>query len=501
MNDMKKAEVYLDRHFPIAEVEKTIFSSFAEPLGRCIYGGLYDPGHPSADEDGFRTDVMKYIHPLNLTMNRFPGGNFTSTYRWEDGIGPKDKRPVRPELAWQSVEPNQFGLDEFARWSRKNHTDVMMTINIATRGVLEAVDCLEYCNFPRGTYWSEKRRENGFDKPLGYKYWCLSNEQDGVWQVGQKTGRDYGVLAREVSKAMKLLDPEIRTVLAGSSFPSSRTFPSFDASALEEAYDFVDYLSIHHYIGNAGGDSPDYLAMPLVTNRYFEDAAATIRYVKRKLGSDHDVYISFDEFNTWHSIAEEARFKKRWTFAPPLLEDVYTAEDAVALGGMFLAILRHADVVKIACVSELVNCISHIRTIPGGGCYVSPTYYSWLDFNTYGRGISMETRVSSDTYNSTHYKNVPYLDAQAVQRDDGGLVLFMINRSLEESMEVTAELTGYEDLKVKDHIVLTDDDPKAANSPDEPERVKPGSSDKSHVEGGRLKTTLAPMSWNVIILG
>ena len=497
---MKHGKVTLDRDFTIAKIDENVFSSFVEPLGRCIYGGLYEPGHPTADEDGFRQDVLEKTRPLNLTLNRFPGGNFTSTYRWEDGIGPKELRPRRAEVAWQCIEPNQFGLDEFARWSKKNGSDVMMTVNLATRGVLEAMDCVEYCNHPGGTYWSDKRKENGFDEPLNYKYWCLSNEIDGVWQVGQKPARDYALLAREASKAMKLIDPEIKTVLAGSSSPGMATFPSFDMEALDIAYDQIDYISVHNYIGNSENDSPSYLARPLTTNRFLEDISSVIRTIRAKHRTDHQVYVSFDEFNTWHSIAEEARFREKWRVAPPLLEDEYNAEDALALGGMLLAVLRHADTVRIACVSELVNCISHLRTRDGGGCWVLPAYYSFLHYSRYGRGTALETKVCADTYDCARYPQVPYLDAQAVLGDDGSVTLFAINRSLDEELELTAALRGFEDLRVEKHIVLTADDPKATNTEECPDRVVPTEDGNAKAENGTLSAVLPKMSWNVIRL-
>ena len=497
---MKKAKVVLDRDFTISRIDEKVFSSFVEPLGRCVYGGLYEPGHPTADEDGFRQDVLEKVRPLKLTMNRFPGGNFTSTYRWEDGIGPKELRPRRAEVAWQCIETNQFGLDEFAKWSRKNGSDVMMTVNLATRGVLDAMDCVEYCNHPGGTYWSDKRMENGFKEPLNYKYWCLSNEIDGVWQVGQKPARDYALLAREASKAMKLIDPDIKTVLAGSSSPGMATFPAFDAEALDIAFEQVDYISVHNYIGNSNNDSPSYLARPVDTNRFLEDISSVIRSVRAKHRTSHEVYVSFDEFNTWHSISEEARFREKWRIAPPLLEDTYTAEDVLALGGMLLAVLRHADTVKIACVSELVNCISHLRTRNGGGCWVLPAYYAFLHYSSYGRGTALETRVQSDTYTCDRYPEVPYLDAQAVLCDDGSVTIFAINRSLSEELELETVLHGFDDLRVEKHIVVTADDPKATNTEECPDQVTPKENGNAVRADGKVHAVLQKMSWNVIRL-
>ncbi len=497
---MNKARVVVDKDFYISKIDEKVFSSFVEPLGRCIYGGLYEPGHPEADEHGFRKDVLALTRPLNLTLNRFPGGNFVSTYRWEDGIGPKDKRPVRPEVAWQSIETNQFGLNEFAEWSRLNGSDVMMTVNLATRGVLEAMDCVEYCNFKGGTFWSDKRISHGFREPYGYRYWCLTNEIDGVWQVGQKTGADYGKLAREASKAMKLLDGNIKTVLAGSSSPGQETFPSFDAAALEESYEFIDYLSIHQYIGNAKNDSPNYLAKTMITEDYFRATEATIDYVRAKTKSKKKVNIAFDEFNTWHSIAEETRFNNPWTVAPPLLEDTYTMEDALVLGGMFLTILRHADRVEIACVSELVNCISHIRTRNGGGSWVLPPYYTFLLFSKYGRGTSMVTSIDSPKYDTTDFTDVPYLDTGVVMADNGDLTIFAMNRSLEEALPIEIELRGFKNYTVWEHVVLESENAKDTNTEKNPNRVVPHQRGNAIIDGSMVEAKLPALSWNVIRL-
>lgn len=497
---MKETKIILDKDFVVARIDDKVFSSFVEPLGRCIYGGIYEPGHPMADAQGFRQDVLDLTRPLNLTLNRFPGGNYVSTYRWEDSIGPKDKRPRRAEVAWQCIETNQFGLNEFADWSRLNGSDVMMTVNLATRGVLEAMDCVEYCNFARGTYWSDLRTSHGYPDPHGYHYWCLTNEIDGPWQVGQKTGTDYGRIAREASKGMKLLDDRIKTVLAGSSSPGMDSFPSFDAAALEEAYDTVDYLSIHQYIGNAKNDTPNYLAKSLITDSYFDAAIATCDYIQAKRKGKKKINISFDEFNTWHSIAEEARFNQKWTASPPLLEDIYTMEDAVALGAIFLSILRHADRVEIACVSELVNCISHIRTRNGGGSWVLPPYHTFRLFSQYGRGTALRTAVESPAYDSADFSDVPYIDAAGVLADHGDITLFAINRSVDEALPMTLELRGFEGYRVADHLVLTSNGPKDTNTEAEPDFVRPRAGGNAAFEDGLVKAALPALSWNVIRL-
>lgn len=498
---MQTAKVILDRDYEIAPVDPKVFGSFVEPLGRCIYGGLYEPGHPKADERGFRTDVLEYTKALHLSINRFPGGNYTSTFRWEDGIGPKEKRPRRAEVAWQSIEPNQFGINEFVDWSKENGSDIMMTLNLATRGILEAMDCVEYCNFSQGTYWSDLRISHGYPQPHNIKYWCLTNEIDGRWQVGQTTGACYGRLARECSKAIKLIDLDLKTVLAGSSAPTQPTFPAFDYEALDEAYDHIDYLSVHQYLSNLKRNTLDYLAKPLVTNRFLEETIAVIDTVKAKHRSTKQVNISFDEFNTWHTLGSIGRFDYRWQTAAPLLEDTYTQLDAVVLGMMFLAILRHCDRVEIACVSELCNCISHIRTKTGGGVWVYPPYYTWLLFSKYARGISLLPVVKeSPKFDSDSFTDVPYLDIAAVADGKGGVNIFAVNRSLEETLPFELQLRGFENARVVEHIVLESVGAQDTNTEEEPDRVKPHSGGNAQFQDGKLCAGLPKLSWNVIRL-
>jgi len=497
---LQKAKVTLDKDYVIAPVDEKMFSSFVEPLGRCIYGGLYEPGHPTADENGFRTDVLEYTRPLNLTMNRFPGGNYVSTYRWEDSIGPKELRPRRADPAWLSIEPNQFGINEFADWSKANGgSGIMMTLNLATRGIMEALDCVEYCNLKGGTYWSDLRAAHGYKDPHNIRYWCLSNEIDGIWQVGQTTGGRYGELARETSKAIKLLDPEIKTVLAGSSAPTQPTFPVFDYEALDQAYDFVDYISVHQYLNNRKGDTKDFLGKSLVTKQYLKDIIAVVDMVKSKHNATNKVNISFDEFNVWHTMGGNARFEYPWQQAAPILEDTYTQADAVALGTMFTALLEQCDRVEIACVSELCNCISQLRTRTGGGIWAYPPYYTWLLFNKYARGTSIKPVVKEvPKYDSSSLTDVPYLEIAAVEAEDGTLNLFAANRSMEEALPLEVILRGFEDGEVLEHIVLESENATDTNSEEKPLNVVPHNGGDAALDGNVLSAVLPKLSWNVI---
>ncbi len=499
--NIKKARLRLDKDFIIAEVDEKCFGSFVEPLGRCIYHGLYEPGHPLANETGYRMDVLEKTKALNLAINRFPGGNYVSTYRWEDSIGPKEKRPKRADPAWFTIESNQFGINEFVDWSKMNNSEIMMTVNLATRGVLEAMDCVEYCNFPKGTYWSDLRVSHGYETPHNIKYWCLTNEIDGRWQIGQKPAREYGLLARETAKAIRLLDPQIKTVLCGSSSPTLATFPAFDAEALEIAYEYVDYISVHNYLSNTEHDMSNFLAKPLITDKFLKEAGATLDYVQAKVRNPKKIFLSFDEFNTWHGVFGKERYEvERWQSAPKLLEDQYNMGDALTLGGMLLSILRNSDKVKISCISELVNSIAHIRTENMGGCWVLPPYYTYLTFSQFGRGKSLVPLVlETPKYDSIDFTDVPVLDAAATVQENR-LCIFAINRSMEDSLMLEVEAGGFLEYEIEKHIVLTAQSAYETNTKDDPNNIVLQYQSGDTKEGEKVISQLCPLSWNVIIL-
>ena len=188
----RQAKMIIDKEFKVAPVDKRIYGSFIEHLGRAVYDGLYQPGHELSDEDGFRTDVMAMVKELDVPIIRYPGGNFVSNFLWEDSVGPVEKRPARLDLAWRSLEKNEIGVNEFGKWTEKVNSEMMMAVNLGTRGVADACNLLEYCNFPGGSKYSDMRIAHGSKDPHNIKVWCLGNEMDGPWQLGQKTMEEYG---------------------------------------------------------------------------------------------------------------------------------------------------------------------------------------------------------------------------------------------------------------------------------------------------------------------
>ena len=497
---MKQAKIIIDRDFTVSKVDPRIYGSFIEHLGRAVYGGIYQPGNPKSDDQGFRTDTLEMVKELGIPVVRYPGGNFVSGYRWEDGVGPKEQRPRRLDLAWHVVETNQFGLNEFADWAKKADSDVMMAINLGTRGVQEAMDILEYCNMDTDTYWANLRREHGYEKPHNIKLWCLGNEMDGPWQIGHKTAEEYGRLANETANVMKYMDPSIEVVLCGSSSSGMPTFPQWEATVLEHCYENVDYLSMHNYYADHDNDSATFLANNVEMDWFISQVASTCDFIKSKKRSKKTMYLSFDEWNVWFHSNEQDSKIPWWVEAPHQLEDVYDFRDAMLVGSLMITLLRHADRVKIACLAQLVNVIAPIMT-SDNSAWRQTTFFPFCYTSRYGHGTVLQTLVDCPTYENKRHGTVPYVDSVCIfNEEENELVVFAVNKDLEEDMDVTLELRQFADYHIEEHVVLHDEDLFAVNTEENPNRIVPMASQDSAVENGILTATLKHKSWNMIRL-
>lgn len=501
---IRKARMIVDKEYKIDEVDDKLFGSFIEHLGRAVYTGIYQPDHPMADEEGFRRDVIELVKELKVPIVRYPGGNFVSNYFWEDGVGPKESRKPRLDLAWTTIEPNLFGLNEFMSWAKKAGTEVMMAVNLGTRGVADACNLLEYCNIDANSYYSSMRKANGYEKPYGIKYWCLGNEMDGPWQVGAKTAKEYGRLAEETAKAMKMIDPSIKLVSCGSSFKDMPTFPEWEAITLEHTYDYVDYISLHQYYGNRGNDTADYLAMSVDMEQFIETVIAASDYVKAKKRSRKKLMLSFDEWNVWyHSNDADNQIKERkpWSVAPPLLEDIYNFEDALLVGLMLITLLKHADRVKMACLAQLVNVIAPIMTDEKGGAWRQTIFYPFLHASSYGRGIALHPVIQSTKHDTSNHEDVSDVEVVAVYNPEyEEVTIFAVNRNIEHEVKFTSELRGFKNYEVLEYIVMENDDMKAVNTLSS-QNVKPESKTEYSFDDGIFTTDMKKCSWNVIRLG
>jgi alpha-L-arabinofuranosidase len=496
---MIEARVRLDPEHKIGTVSKDLFGSFVEHLGRCVYGGIYEPDHAEADEDGFRTDVMALTREMGVTVVRYPGGNFVSGYNWEDGIGPRDERPRRLDLAWRTVETNQVGINEFVRWCQKVDVDPMVAVNLGTRDLDAARSMVEYCNHPAGSYWSDLRRSHGFEAPHAIKYWCLGNEMDGPWQIGHKTAVEYGRVAAEAAKAMKWVDPSIELVACGSSSSRMPTFGAWEKTVLEHTYEHVEYISLHTYYGNRDNNTLRFLGRSLDMDRFIETVAGICDQVKAETGSKKDVHLSFDEWNVWFHSNEADRKMEPWQVAPPLLEDVYTFEDALLVGCMLISLLKHADRVKVACQAQLVNVIAPMMTSNSESAWRQTIFYPFAHAARFGRGEALDMQLTSPSADDAEIGAIPYIEAVGVWNAEvEELTIFAVNRNQEEACRLLGDMRAFENYRVEEHIVLHHDDPKAVNTGQDPLRVAPSNGNGSGSLGEELDLQLPAFSWNVI---
>jgi alpha-L-arabinofuranosidase len=497
---MKKANVLLDKGAVIAEVDERIYGSFIEHMGRAVYGGIYEPDHPEADEQGFRQDVLALIRQLHVPIIRYPGGNMVSAYNWEDGTGPKENRPRKLDPAWQVVETNQVGTNEFADFAKKAGSEVMMAVNLGTRGIDAARNLVEYCNHPGGSYWSDLRQKHGYPLPHHIKTWCLGNEMDGPWQIGQKTAGEYGRIAAETGKAMKQIDPSIELVTCGSSGAGMPTFPEWEAVTLEHTYETADYISLHQYFGNEENDSQNYLASTMELERFIRTVTSVCDYLKAKKRSRKTMMLSFDEWNVWYHSKEADEKQELWQTAPPQLEDRYNMEDALLVGGVLITFLKHADRIRMACLAQLVNVIAPIVTENGGGAWKQTIYYPYMHASVFGRGVSLQAVVSSPAFDTKEFTDVPYVDTAVVWNEEKAeLTIFLLNKHLQEDVLVCYSLKDFTHYRVIEHLVLEHGNLKVKNTLGK-ENVKPHRNGQSEWAGTDLHVKANKASWNVVRL-
>ncbi len=495
-----KAELIADRRFQVGEIDRHIYGSFIEHLGRAVYGGIYQPGSPLSDEQGFRKDVLELVRELQVPIVRYPGGNFVSGYKWEDTVGPKEKRPARLELAWGVTEDNSFGLNEFTDWAKKAGTEVMMAVNLGTRGPLEAREVVEYCNHKGGTALSDLRREHGYEEPHHIPVWCLGNEMDGPWQMGAKTAYEYGRIANEAAKMMRLVDNSIELVACGSSNLNMPTFGSWEAEVLEQCYDNINYISLHQYYGNRSNDTPDFLAKSQAFDEFITSVISICDYVRAKKKRKKKIYLSMDEWNVWYHSNEQDRKIEKWSKAPHQLEDVYNLEDALLIGSMMITMLKHCDRVKMACLAQLINVIAPIMT-SDTGAWRQTIFYPYMHGSVYGRGTVLQTMLEVPTYDSKSFRDVPYVDLVVIDNaKEEELVLFAVNKNLEEEITVSCELRQFADYHILEHQMMTHADLKAVNTEADPDNVKPVPVETDSFTGGMLEVKLPAKSWNMIRL-
>jgi len=496
------ARVYVDSRRTIAPLDRNLFGSFLEHLGRAIYEGVYDPGSKLSDANGFRKDVLNEIRQLGVPIVRYPGGNFVSGYNWLDGVGPKKDRPKTLDKAWDTIESNQFGTNEFLAWCSAAATLPLMGLNLGTGSAEDAAALVEYCNVERGTRWSDLRRHHGIADPYKVQHWCLGNEMDGPWQIGHMSSTEYGLKAADAARQMRYVDPSLKLIACGSSGPFMPTYLEWDREVLEQCYQYVDGLSLHRYFGNndrdTGGDTSKYLALNLSMERQIAETLAVCDEVRGHKRSPKKLWLSFDEWNVWYRTTTGDAVDGRRQEAPHLLEEVYNLEDALLVGGLINSLLRNANRVKIACLAQLINVIAPIMTDANGVLQQTIYYpYSWaLQF---ARGTVLDLLVQSSTYEVSGLDPVAHVDVSgSLDRSEGKLTLFILNRDLSKSHDVEVVWEDAAPVRVITSSVLTGDDLKASNTFAAPTRVVPQSFSAPALTGATTKFEVPARSYTFI---
>jgi len=503
---MHIAHLTINTSARIGAINPRLFGSFVEHLGRSVYDGIYEPGHPLADGDGFRTDVIELVKELGVTAIRYPGGNFVSGFNWEDSVGPREERPTRLDLAWHTTETNEVGLHEFQRWLDAVGSELMLAVNLGTRGTPEALELLEYANLAQGTARADRRAANGRTEPFDVRIWCLGNEMDGPWQLGHRSADDYGKVAAQTARAMKAFDPDLELVICGSSSSSMPTFAEWERVVLTHAYDAVDYISCHAYYENTG-DLASFLASGIDMDHFIRSVTATADHVKAVRGSDKTINISFDEWNIWYNSRYENVDKitgvDNWPIAPRLLEDEYTVADAVVFGSLLITLLKHADRVTSASLAQLVNVIAPIMTEPGGASWRQTTFFPFAATAANANGIALDVTPVSDSYPTERFGDVPLVDAVAsLDASTGSIAVYVVNRAVDAgtSLEIDLPSRAHPGTYAVTARTLSDADINASNNRENPERVVLADNTTVSTDGGVLRIDLPAVSWTEILL-
>lgn len=487
---MQLTKIKFDPEYQIGLVDPRIFGGFLEHMGRAVYQGVFDPTSACADADGCRQDVLSALRRLGMTIMRYPGGNFASGYHWQDGVGPADERPVTRELAWQSIEPNTFGTDEYIRLCRKMGWMPMLTVNLGTGTPEEAHNWVEYCNAPAGTRHADLRVKNGSQLPHNVKLWCLGNEMDGPWQLGHVPAEEYAIRAQQAAKMMKGVDPTIEVVACGSSSPGMPTYIEWDRKVLEYVGDFADYISLHRYVGNPEDDTLDYLAITNSIDRQIDEIVIVCKYVQAKRRSPRRTYLCFDEWNVWYKNMEMNGAGQR---VPHLIEEVYNLEDALVVAGFLHSFIRHADVVKIANLAQIVNVIAPIQT-RGGEMLVQSIFYPFEMISRRKEGTSLRPFLAGPKYEGKINGEVTFVDCSAIL-NGSALHVFITNRSPNGTAPVAVDLSGGQIKALENAEILTAPNPKVANSYEYPDRVKLQPFQQVEIKDGKARIDLPPLSF------
>lgn len=489
---MKRSKLYLDKNFVIDKVDRRLFSSFLEN-GEMVNNLMYAPEHPTANADGMREDVIELLKELHIPMLRV-SGNHTSNYDWKDGIGPREKREPRLDCAWNLIDHNQVGLDEYDRWAKEIGAEVMPCVNLGTGTPSDARDMIEYTNHEKGSRYSNLRIKNGHEKPYNYKLWCLGNELDGHWEMGHQSIESYALKAEQAARMMKVIDPEAELVAVGSSTSGMPTLIDWEYKTLMQAPELYDYVAIHTYYGNHDDEISDFLSQTIDLDTFIRGVVGVFESVEAKMRLDKKFYLSIDEWNVSHHATYNFPYhtynEERLPVFPP-----YSMLDVLMVAQQIMTMINHCDRVKVACLS-LITSLIWDRT-EDYNALKTTIYYPFQIMNQMSEGYALRQTLQTEYYASKYYATVPYVETASVLHANGDVTVFVVNRDSEEA-ELDIAMSGFGDgLHIKKHIVINNKNPKAVNTAQDPYQVVPR--EKAIPENGTT-VTLEPLSFHTILI-
>ena len=461
-------------------------------MGRHIYGGIFEPGSPLADEEGFRTDVLDAVRRLGMPVIRYPGGNFVSGYRWRDGVGPKEERKARMELAWHDLEPNTFGTDEFVSFCRKVGSEPYLAVNCGDGDMREARDWLEYCNGTKDTELVKLRKAHGFEEPHRVKYWGIGNEVDGPWQIGFKTPEEYARVYTEFAKVLKWTDPSVELLASGVSLWAPDWTERLQL-LVEQAGNLIDYLAIHWYVGNDAerGYRDDDFASYMALSEFFEQkltATEGLLYAlchANKL--EEPIPIAVDEWNVWYRVHNEGKF-----------EEIYNLEDALVVAMHFNAFIRHASSVKMANIAQIVNVLAPILTRPSG-LVLQTTFFPFEVYRNTCGTTALDVHWTGDTFSTPEFPALRVLDVSAtLDEENRKLTVYAVNRSESNASDVIITLRDGRFSGTGTVHVVNGPDIKSENTFETPDSVA-AREQAITADGESFSTTLEPHSVTAMV--
>ena len=483
------ARIKIDTDRVISEIDPMIYGNFVEHLGRCVEGGVFQEGSTLSDANGFRKDVLEASKNLHVGVLRWPGGNFSSNYHWKDGIGPRDQRPPRLEMALGTVESNRFGTHEFLQYAEMMGTRPYICANLGTGSWEEAQQWVEYCNSSEDTAMTRLRKQNGRQQPWKVPYWGLGNEMDGPWQMGHRSAEDYGKFALEAAKLMKWTDPNIKLIAAGSSnYRPGSDWTGWNRTVLEYLKRHADYLSLHMYVGNPTNNFSEFMASSVELDDRIRTAEGIIRAALSGEPGDRRIYIAWDEWNVWYRARGDTQRGRR------ILEERYNLEDALVVATFLNSFVNHAHIIKMANLAQLVNVIAPMFT-SDTGLFLQTIYYPLQLFAANSRGKALDVFADSPKYTSSRFGDVPYLDTSAAY-DNGALTLNVVNRSRDQAISAGIEV---EDKMFSGDVAVTEvngPDIKAENDFNST-KVKPSQRSVA-AQGKKLNYSFAPHSYTML---